>query len=422
MTEILKAGRSDRRPVQEDAAAGRLIESKDQPGDRRLPASRPAKEPENLPPGKQEADAIENRFPGDVGEGDGPELQVQGLSGGKIRSGAIEDLRLDLLQLANPLDTGADALEAVDLHGELANGTGKEVDVVDEKEHGSDRHDTGAVEHVSGNEGRGEADREDHPCDHADAEMHDAGCLPMAEDLPVYGIEPVHHVAHRPAGADVFRAGKPFLEEPGQLGGVFPQELLRTDSDVPDEAQRPDGEGGKEREQAADAGVFEEKNHEDAGHEEDVRQDAHDELGEEIGELGDISVDALDELPGSRVVVILNVEGDAVGGEIGPELIRRAPCDVFSDIGTRDPECLLEHGHGDEKGRGEDQGPPHFPLARSVDHRTYDLRVHELKRNASADQEGEEGERRRALSKIFRKDLPIAAERYFHSVRAPFGV
>ncbi len=158
------------------------------------------------------------------------------------------------------------------------------------------------------------------------------------------------------------------------------------------------------------AGVLEEERTEDAEDQQDVGEDADDELGEEVGELGHVAVDALDQVARRGVVVVAHVQGDAVRGEIRAQLVGGLPREVLPDVRRGHAETLLDEGDEDVQGGEEDEARSGRARERPVDDPADQLRVDELHRDAGADEDGEEHERGHALAEVSLEDFPVAAE------------
>ena len=105
----------------------------------------------------------------------------------------------------------------------------------------------------------------------------------------------------------------------------------------------------KSAEGQPDAPVFQQHRHQDADQQQQVAEHADDQLREEVGQLGHVAVDALDQLAGADVVVIAHIQVQAVAGHLGAQGIGGRPGHVFTHVGGADPHHLLEQGDADER-------------------------------------------------------------------------
>ena len=112
----------------------------------------------------------------------------------------------------------------------------------------------------------------------------------------------------------------------------------------------------KTREGQPDAPVFEQQGDQDAEQQQDVAQHADHQLREEVGQLGHIAVDALDQLARADVVVIAHVQVQAVARHLGAQGVGGRPGHVFAHVGGADPHHLLDQGNADECQGRQQQG------------------------------------------------------------------
>ena len=151
------------------------------------------------------------------------------------------------------------------------------------------------------------------------------------------------------------------------LGGGGPDLLPPGDGDVVDAHHGEQCDRGEPEDRHPDQPALHEQQDQDTCDESSVPDHLERHGGEEVGQVGDVTVDSLDQLPGGVVLVEAEVETDDVVGEVGAQGVRRTPADLLGQIGGPDREPLLGDGDPHEGGGEGDQGGRSVTGDRPVD-------------------------------------------------------
>lgn len=133
-------------------------------------------------------------------------------------------------------------------------------------------------------------------------------------------------------------------------------------------------------------------------------------LGEEVGEQGDIPVDALDQLTGRMGVVEAQVEGQDVCQQLVPQRVGRGPGHGLADCCRGNAQPLSHQRYGDEQTSRAEQRRFRTVRLRSVDEVAGHLWIDELQADAGQQQEGQQGDASTLGREVGREQTPILGQ------------
>ena len=254
-------------------------------------------------------------------------------------------------QLGDPQQGGAGLLELLDLARDHPQGAEGEPGVgVDEE--GGAQSDRALGEEVS----RG-AEHHPRPCG-VDEDghrplrgVHHPGPHPGLVARPGALVEAVHDVPRGPAGADVLRAPQALFEEAEQLGAGLPEGPPVGHGEALDGEQQGQSQGDEGGVREGHQPQLEPQGQQHPRQQQDVGHDLQHEEGEEVGQVGHVAVDALDQLAGGALLMEPQVEGQAVPGQVCPQPVGGRPAHPLPRVGGPDGQQLLGHGDGHEEAR-----------------------------------------------------------------------
>ena len=134
-------------------------------------------------------------------------------------------------------------------------------------------------------------------------------------------------------------------------------------------------------------------------------------MREEGCQVRHITVDALDHLAGSTLVVKRHIEAQAVQGQILAQRVGRLPRHPLPDVGGKRAEDLLHEGHPDEQqSAGQQCIQGDIDVTGAVDEAAHDLGTHQLHADAAEQQHGQRHHPAQVRTQVFAQQNPILAQ------------
>ncbi len=352
---------------------GRLDESQQQPGERRLAAAGASDDPDGPATGDVDIDVVENRLGLVVGESDGAAGNAQ-RTRRRRRRAAVDDRRLDGEQLDDSVHRSVGLLDHLELIGELLQRSDHQVHVLEQQERGAQRDrpiaDESSRQHQRADESDGDIDlqRPPHPQERG-LPSHGAG-----DRLGAVLDETPHGVILGTVGAQIFDRREALLDPAVQLGvrsHLVRRLAHRSVAHAEHEEQRhtqvdehPDPESPVEHDQ-----------HAEHPREHDHRPgDLRNDLRQEVGDVGDVAVDSLDELARRVLAVELVVEAEHVAGDVEAQPVGDPPGRHRRRAHDDDVEYLGDDRDDEEQDAELDDLARRRAIRRLVDDATDDQR------------------------------------------------
>ncbi len=210
------------------------------------------------------------------------------------------------------------------------------------------------------------------------------------EQLAGAEVIAAHHVGGGAGGADVLRAGQPLLDETEEVGAGLPRRRPVGHGDVAQGVDDDEGGDGEPSEGGADPPVDPGEQREDTDRQQPVADDLDDEAGEEVAELVDIAVDALDEGAGGVGIVEGGVESQNVEGEVGAQVVGGGPADILGHPRLDEGDSLRQQRNAEKTTGDAEEHAQVIAGPRAVDKAAQQLRGQQLKRDPGHQQDTEQ--------------------------------
>jgi hypothetical protein len=348
--------------AQQEAPLAGVVEAEQQPGQGGLAAPRAAQQSEVVASGDGQIEPFEvrarvrlrvvvpERHPFEAN------LERTGRQGGGPPRFEGSQPRALAEQLVDAPDAGPGPLQHLHLLGDLLDRRLQHDEVLE--------HHVGRAEGDRAGQHQLDArtDGHQHP-DHEQAvarQPHDGarhpGAAGVVEEAAHDRDEAMQRVGASPVGAHVVDAGEALLHEAVDLSRGLALERGRRHGDLTKRHHDGDLREGEHRQRQADPRVLEPQHDQDAHQQQQAADHPHRELGEEVGERGDVAVDPLDHLARSAGGVEGHVERQAVLEEVAAQPVGGGPADGRTEDGGGAAEELGPEGDGQEHTGDAEEG------------------------------------------------------------------
>jgi len=206
----------------------------------------------------------------------------------------------------------------------------------------------------------------------------EGGLLVAAQPLSSNLVEAPHDKARGAIGADVLPARKVLLQEAKEGGALLADGPKIGDGDIADLDQDHQGNHGVGGKGGAQAPVLEEEQDQHTKDQDGVGPKVNDEAGEEPAEGIHIAVNPLHKLPRAVDLVKGHVQREAVGGNIGPQVVGGGPTHILAQVARIGADGVVGKGDGNEDGSQVGQPVGGHPSRDLVDECPQDLGSVEL--------------------------------------------
>ncbi len=238
----------------------------------------------------------------------------------------------------------------------------------------------------------------------------------MGQDGALVAEQLADGKVHGATRADILRAGELLFDETVQIGFGFSSRLLMWDGDISHPAKDQNGRKRIDGERQAGTPVFDEQRDKDADHQQSIGDQIQGKLREEGGQLGHVTVDALDQFSGRMVVVEAHIKIERVPGQLGAQVVGGGPCHIFAEIFHTDRHPLLDQGDSDKSQRGHGKGPHGLASQRFIDERPHDLRGNNPQADAAEQQDSQQDKASLLRADMVRKQVPVGFKGEVHKI------
>lgn len=140
----------------------------------------------------------------------------------------------------------------------------------------------------------------------------------------------------------------------------------------------PEHNHGEDRQRESGPPVLQPEGGEHADHKEQVADNLHHELGEEVGQGSHVAVHPFDQFAWCARLVEAKIQAQQMQGQVGAQGVGRCPGHPFAEVGGRQRERLLDDGDADVQQRDTGEKGKRSAGFGGIQEGAQDLRIDQL--------------------------------------------